>query len=223
MQIKLWFYIIYLGLILGSVLHSPMSSAQLENALSCRNCTYSSPEHRHSDEMLKRYYAGDLSAQEIEDLIFTLNLSGAPYQAAIILESEITSKNRLHLSRDYLKLNDLYIKAREDELGYKVLERALKDVSKYDLRYSQIVDRLKTQKRKLKENDPKHIKAEIYENSPLRELEEHTLNFFEQELCYQKIKQAYDADVTAFRLDDRNCLKYLPDYVKSVRFGHNLP
>ena len=39
----------------------------------------------------------------------------------------------------------------------------------------------------------------------------------EQESCFQQIKQAYDNDVTWFRIDDRKCLEYLPSYVESVR------
>ena len=41
----------------------------------------------------------------------------------------------------------------------------------------------------------------------------------ERELCYQKIKQAYDAEVFvgAFKLDDESCEKYVADYDREFR------
>ena len=43
----------------------------------------------------------------------------------------------------------------------------------------------------------------------------------ERELCFQKIKQAYNNDITAFILDDRDCLEYLPDFVQTIRARTN--
>lgn len=42
-------------------------------------------------------------------------------------------------------------------------------------------------------------------------------NMLERELCFQKIKAAYDNDVTWFRLDDRKCLRYLPEFERQYR------
>ena len=39
----------------------------------------------------------------------------------------------------------------------------------------------------------------------------------ERELFFIIIKQAFDADVTFFHLDDRKCLQYLPEFAESYR------
>lgn len=38
-----------------------------------------------------------------------------------------------------------------------------------------------------------------------------------RELCFQEIKYAYTSDVTFFRLDDKKCLKYLPEFERKYR------
>ena len=40
----------------------------------------------------------------------------------------------------------------------------------------------------------------------------------ERELCYLKIKQAYDADVTVFNIDDPKCEKYKLSFDQKFRF-----
>ena len=58
----------------------------------------------------------------------------------------------------------------------------------------------------------------VVESQPLKDLKApEPRESIERELCFIIIKQAFDADVTFFRLDDRKCLQYLPEFAESYR------
>ena len=99
-------------LVLSSSISSlpAIASAQLESALNCQGGSglCQNAEDRHIEAMFKRYHAGHLSFQEIEDFIFELETMGIPYQAAGILNSELNAARHPVTGLEYMKLNDLF-------------------------------------------------------------------------------------------------------------------
>lgn len=199
-------------LVLSSSISSlpAIASAQLESALNCQGGSglCQNAEDRHIEAMFKRYHAGHLSFQEIEDFIFELETMGIPYQAAGILNSELNAARHPVTGLEYMKLNDLYLKAREDELALAAIETAIQKISHEDPNYPQLIELAKAQKQALLENNPIYIKTQIYENSLLRDLEEHQL----KKNCFQKFKQTYRVH-GPINVGSK-CQKYKPEYSK---------
>lgn len=148
-------------------------------------------EQLRLDSVLERYMDGEFTdRQSIDNVLRAFEDANVPYQAALILHDEITSKRRLATSDDFLRLNELYLEAREDEIAYEVLVQGLKSIPKSNSNYSKLAKREKKQKILILENDPRYIEEQIYINSPLRILEREE----EKRKCIWQIKQTYRVD-----------------------------
>lgn len=176
-------------------------------------------EIRRADKLLLKYQTQSIeTAEEIEDLIFALELAGTPYQAAHILEYEMNAGRMARSLENYLRLSDLYQYAREDGHALSVLAAGLERFTRDNPLYGKLLESHDSLRKNIEANDPEVIRAEFRKRSH-GVISEWSL---ERELCFVKIKQAYDDEdfIGQFNLKDEACQKYKAEYDQKYRMAY---